>query len=232
MSTERRRWFPGEPELRVEKKGGDSEISVIHGYASVFNSPTVLSRSATREIREVIRPGAFKHALATGQDVVTLLNHDPNIILGRSTNGTLHMREDERGLYTESIPPKTTAGRDTVVLLADEYLRHMSFAFLPRKDGETVRVRNEGGLEVIEVEILSVDLFDVSVVTNPAYRDTWAAVRSADVIKQVRVDGVRRLESRIDEAVHKHDVMRRYKADRLEQMQRRIDDAVRRAKKV
>ena len=48
---------------------------------------------------ETIERGAFARYLASGEDVKVLWNHDSNIVLGATGNGTASLREDEVGLF-------------------------------------------------------------------------------------------------------------------------------------
>jgi len=149
----------------------DEETPTIAGYASVFNEEEDFGY-----FREVIERGAFARAIKEKHDVVSLFNHDSNIVLGRSSSGTLTLREDEKGLYTETIPPNTSHGRDVVELMRRGDISKMSFAFVPtsvewRKDKE-----DETELRVIK----DVDLYDISVVTRPAYEGTSVGLRNAD----------------------------------------------------
>ena len=57
-------------------------------------------------------PGAFRRALAADPDVRALFNHDSNYVLGRTTNGTLRLAEDPRGLVAEFDAPDTQYARD------------------------------------------------------------------------------------------------------------------------
>ena len=75
----------------IEVRESDGDDMTLEGYAAVYNSETDLGH-----FREVIRPGAFDDVL--DNDVRALINHDPNLILGRTTNGTLELSVDERGL--------------------------------------------------------------------------------------------------------------------------------------
>ena len=75
----------------IEVREADSDDMVLEGYAAVFNSETDLGH-----FREVIKPGAFDDVMTN--DVRALINHDPNLILGRTENGTLELSTDERGL--------------------------------------------------------------------------------------------------------------------------------------
>src|SRR5689334_17096562 len=70
---------------------------MISGYASVYNRETVIMGLW----RERVAPGAFESALAGKDDVRGLFNHNPDIILGRNTAGTLTLSDDEEGLRYE-----------------------------------------------------------------------------------------------------------------------------------
>jgi HK97 family phage prohead protease len=144
-----------------------SELPTIVGYASVFDSE---SRDLG-QFKEIIKPGAFDRALVEKHDVRALVDHDPKMILGRSKSGTLRMMVDEVGLRVEIDPPDTSVGRDTMESIRRGDLDSMSFGFVVRDDSW----REEEGQAIREVNDL--ELFDVSVVSFPAYEDTSVAVR-------------------------------------------------------
>ncbi|WP_165074271.1 HK97 family phage prohead protease [Paludisphaera rhizosphaerae] len=158
-------------------RSGAGGRQAFRGYAVVFNEWTTLSEDDRIVQREVIRPGAFRNALAAKQDVRALIDHNPTLVLGRTKAGTLRLREDLRGLAVEIDPPDTQAGRDIAVSLNRGDVSQMSFAFLPRKGGWDRVVRDEGGRTIVEDSIRDADLFDVSIVTYPAYEGTSIGVR-------------------------------------------------------
>ena len=145
----------------------ESDLPTIVGYASVFDSE---SRDLG-QFKEIIKPGAFDRALVEEHDVRALVDHDPKMILGRSKSGTLRMLVDEVGLRVEIDPPDTSVGRDTIESIRRGDLDSMSFGFVVRND----HWREEEGQAIREINDL--DLFDVSVVSFPAYEDTSVAVR-------------------------------------------------------
>ncbi|MCH7573601.1 MAG: HK97 family phage prohead protease [Candidatus Marinimicrobia bacterium] len=157
----------GACELRMD---GDDEhpTRTISGYAAVFNQPADIGYYT-----EEIAPGAFAESLRQ-DDVVALFNHDPNLLLGRSSGGTLRLVEDDRGLHYEFDVPDTQAGQDLVTSVERKDVIGSSFAFRTlddewsTKDGEPFRL------------ITRAKLFDVSPVTYPAYRTTSVAARSLD----------------------------------------------------
>lgn len=155
--------------LEVRKKGDESTQLV--GHAAVFNRDSELIFGS---FIERIAPGAFAESISKPDDVRALINHDPNLILGRNLSGTLSLREDETGLHVAIDPPKTTYATDLLESTRRGDISQMSFGF------ETIEdkwVRGENGAPDIRT-LLKVRLFDVSPVTFPAYPDTDVAVRS------------------------------------------------------
>lgn len=155
--------FGLKPEVRARE--GQRRIT---GYAAVFNSPVSFSAN----FREVILPGAFRRSLNIGADVRALVEHDPALIIGRSKAGTLRLREDDRGLLVEILPPDTQPGRDVLTSLERGDLDQMSFA------GFVTGEKEEKTDGVWTRSVTEVELLDVSVVAFPAYESTSAQARS------------------------------------------------------
>jgi HK97 family phage prohead protease len=145
---------------------------MMRGHAAVFNELS----GDLGGFREQIIPGAFAEAIET-DDVRALINHDSNFVLGRNRAGTLAMREDVRGLAVEITPPDTAFARDLIVSMERGDVTQMSFAFRIRPNGEDW-AKNDDGVWVRSVK--RVRLYDVSVVTYPAYTQTDVAMRSLD----------------------------------------------------
>lgn len=61
--------------------------------------------------REVIIAGAF----AIDGDITALWQHNSAMVLGRTTAGTLSLRDDKTGIYPETDPPDTSWARDAIV---------------------------------------------------------------------------------------------------------------------
>lgn len=145
----------------------------LYGYAALFDSVS----EDLGGFREVIRPGAFADSLRDYPDVRALAQHDSRMVLGRTQNGTLKLEEDSRGLRVEITPPDTSAGRDIVELVRRGDVDAMSFAF------EVTDPRHEDVdyTGVLPLRILrQVRLYEVSLVTFPAYPETSIALRSIE----------------------------------------------------
>ena len=155
-------------EVRVERAAeGDGGRARIEGYAAVFDQESL----DLGGFREVIHRGAFAETIQR-QDIRGLINHDANLVLGRNKAGTLELREDEHGLAFVLHPPDTAAARDLLVSMERGDVDQMSFGF------EAVRDRWETDDRGALRHLLEARLFDVSVVTFPAYPQTSAEARS------------------------------------------------------
>jgi HK97 family phage prohead protease len=177
-----------ETEMEIERRLADSAIEVrfadgeaqsattIKGYAARFNT---LSSLISGRFVERIAPGAFDDVL--GDDVRALINHDPNLVLGRTTAGTLRLSVDGQGLVYEVDLPDTAAGRDLATSIKRGDVTQSSFGFSIEPDGE-VWSRGEGGTKVRTITRFK-RLYDVSPVTYPAYADTSVALRSLQAIE-------------------------------------------------
>jgi uncharacterized protein len=165
-------------EVRATKVEG--KPTSIGGYASVFN---VLSEDLGG-FREKIAPGAFRDVLAAGPDCRALFNHDSNMLLGRTTSGTLTLSEDATGLRYDVNMPDTNAGRDVLVLTERGDLSQSSFGFVVDAaegserwyDAQGKETRKWGG--VLRIINKVSELFDVSAVVFPAYTDATVEARS------------------------------------------------------
>lgn len=127
--------------------------------------------------RERVRPGSMTKTLAES-DIRALFNHDPNIVMGRTKSQTLSLVDEPDRIRMELFPPDTTTIRDLVVAPMERRdITQMSFSFKTIRDewrDPTQAIRKDG---LWERDLLEARLYDVSVVTFPAYTHTDAAVR-------------------------------------------------------
>jgi HK97 family phage prohead protease len=184
-----------EPEIRTNSV--DFEVRAegdgmsFTGYASVFNSPS----EDLGGFIEYVAPGAFKRSLQSRNEVKLLWNHDSGEPLASLRGGTMQLVEDNRGLKVTAQLPNTTRGRDIAELLRTKVIDSMSFGFNVIKDSWS----SNGQTRTLE----SVRLFEVSIVSFPAYEATTAQVRSAQTINPDQLaDALLKLESgeELDEA--------------------------------
>jgi len=151
--------------LELRQEGEDN---IVVGYGSVFNTLS----NELGGFREIIAEGAFDGRL--NDDVRFLINHD-GLPLARTTNGTLRLTTDERGLKYEAKVANTSLGRDLIELMRNGTINQSSFAFVVEDDSWEVR----DGVNVRTINKVS-RLYDVSAVTYPAYEEASVALRSME----------------------------------------------------
>jgi HK97 family phage prohead protease len=150
----------------IETRQTEDGTMRLSGYAAVFNDSSVPLPFVER-----IAPGAFRKTLTETPDVRLLINHE-GLPLARTKNGTLTLREDERGLFMDAVIADTQEGRDLYTLVQRGDLDQMSFAF------RVIRQKwNEQRTERLLTELSLAD-GDVSVVTYPAYPTTTVEARA------------------------------------------------------
>lgn len=182
MATEREHRYLGNPvaELRTTEDGVG-----VGGYAAVYG---VRSLPIAGLFVEEIAPGTFGKVLARNPDVRCLLNHDPSLLLGRNRAGTLELRDTNAGLAFR-VPklPRTGAGPQVVEGLERGDLDGCSFGFRTVPKTDTWREeRGDDGAVVLIRTLHDIELFDVSIVTYPAYPGTDASLRSEVAVRSLK----------------------------------------------
>lgn len=171
-----------------EIKAVDNEKMIVEGYALRFNT---LSNDLGGFV-ETISPQALKDADLS--DVRCLIDHDSSKVLGRTTSDTLKLKVDDTGLYFRCQLPDTSYSRDLYENIRLGNINQCSFGFILDEDGDTIEKRDDGLFKRTLNKIRS--LFDVSVVTYPAYNDTDVApaLRSIEEIKDKEKEEIRKRE--------------------------------------
>lgn len=174
----------------------DSEEQVIEGYALKFNKESSVLGHFLR-FKEILDP----HALdgANMEDVVATFNHDQNQVLGR-TKVNLELTVDNIGLKFRVNPTDTQFARDLITNIKAGVINQCSFAFtIPDVDGAEEWVESdEEGVDYVRTVRKIDHLYDVSVVTTPAYPDTEATVgaRSKKLVEELRKEPEWKAEKR------------------------------------
>ena len=184
--TETRRIAFSNMEVRASEDG-----TKLIGYAAVFDSP-----SEPLPFTEFVRRGAFTKTLNDGADVRLLIDHE-GVPLARTKSGTLVLTEDDRGLLVESdLDPMNPDAARLISALRRGDISQMSFAFRTVKDNWSD--------DRLTRELREVQLFDVSVVTFPAYESTVAELRAKQDVATIIATNTLSLRKRqIEIARHK-----------------------------
>lgn len=172
--------------IQMRASTDDNDEPVIEGYALKYDKPSEVMGGFVRFI-ERIAPGALDHTDMS--NVVATINHDQNRVLGRS-GVNLTLTPDKVGLRFNVKPTDTTFARDLITNIKAGVINQCSFAFTVA-DNDSAQDWEESTRDGVDYNrtIRQIDhLFDVSVVTTPAYPDTEATVgqRSMDMVKRMR----------------------------------------------
>ena len=168
--------FSQPAEIRAE--GDDIRVE---GYAAVFNEETNIGDW----FREVIAPGAFRDAIGR-DDVVFLVNHE-GLPLARTRSGTLSLVEDGRGLLmSASLDQDDPDVQQIVPKMKRGDLDKMSFAF--RAEAEKWEDDGDADRDMPLRTVERASLYDVSIVTNPAYDGTEIGLRGLEMHRQSKTN--------------------------------------------
>ena len=142
----------------------------IEGYFAVFGSEYRMWENAIETIDE----DAFNETV--DGDVRALVNHDSTLVLGRTTAGTLTLRVDRTGLWGSILINQSD--QDAMNLyerVKRGDVSQCSFGF-DILDQSTEVMENGTTVWILK----KVKLYEVSVVTFPAYEDTSVTARKKD----------------------------------------------------
>ncbi|WP_247301152.1 MULTISPECIES: HK97 family phage prohead protease [unclassified Bradyrhizobium] len=158
------------PAADVEFRDAPAEQagSVIRGYAALYDVTTTIGG----EYLEKIAPGAFTKTIANG-DVVALLAHDWGRVLGRQSAGSLRLKDGPIGLSFElDADISTPSGAEAIGTVRQRAVKGCSFGF--RVLWSDWSDEDEMPLRVIR----EIELYEISLLANPAYEATTAWVSS------------------------------------------------------
>lgn len=155
----------------------ESQEMILEGYAVVWDSETLMG-TEERGYYEVIAKNAFDESAL--KDVPLKVNHnDINLILARTRNGSLELKIDDKGLFFRAkLQNDVQSHCEIYNMVKTGLLDKMSFAFTV-KDHEIDR---RGKLPIRKITKID-KLFDISVVTVPAYDATDVQARSIELVE-------------------------------------------------
>ena len=150
---------------KFETREADDKI-YISGYFSVFNSEYEIFQGAS----ERVAPEAFDETLSG--DIRCLIDHETRLVLGRTKSGTLTLKVDSRGLWGEvEINPNDQDAMNLYERVKRGDVDQCSFGF------DILDEEFEDLGDKVRWTIKKVKLYEVSVVTFPAYEETGVTAR-------------------------------------------------------
>lgn len=176
--------------LRVREAEDGQQSRTVEGMPIVFGvrSVNLTPWSETHEVYEVLEPGCISAELLQRSDVILNLNHSNMVpdVLGRckNGNGTLSLRLAPDHIECRCDLPNTNNANDTLELMRRGDITGMSFAFEDDySDSEngvsyerTAETRNGKEVWLRHVKRIT-GLYDVAIVTHPAYEQTTVGTR-------------------------------------------------------
>ena len=174
-----------------EPQEGEQESRTIIGMPVLYNvrSVNLTPWSEDREVYEVLEAGFITPELLQRSDVVLNLNHSTKVtdILGRYRNSerdTLMLDLVAQGMACRCALPRTNNANDTLELMRRGDITGMSFAFSDNphdRESVTYEQTNERSADGKEIWLRHVrkatGLYDVAIVTHPAYEQTSVVTR-------------------------------------------------------
>ena len=184
-----------------EPQEGEQESRTIVGMPVLYNvrSVNLTPWSEDREVYEVLEAGFITPELLQRSDVVLNLNHSNKVtdILGRYRNSerdTLTLELLAQGMACRCAMPHTNNANDTLELMRRGDITGMSFAFSDNphdKASVTYEQTNERSADGKEIWLRHVrkatGLYDVAIVTHPAYEQTSVVTRefADEIMRQI-----------------------------------------------
>lgn len=156
----------------MQTRSDDNDDLYLEGYFAVYGDIYNVWEGAT----ESIAPGAFEESIHG--DVRALYNHDDNLILGRTSAGTLELKDDSHGLWGRIKLNRN----DTDAMNAYERIKRgdvtgCSFGF--NIESEETDYREDG---TVHWTITKVNpLYEISPCVFPAYGATSVSARGKEL---------------------------------------------------
>lgn len=163
-----------------EVKKAEGQPDTLRGYALRFGSVYPVGW-----FTEEVHRDAFSKT--NMDDIRILLNHDANLILGRTKAGTAKVGVDDTGLWYEFQLPNSPNGENVREAIRRGDITQSSWGFRLRRDdvgrntGDKWEMRN-GKEHRILMDVAEV--LDASPVTFPANPDTTVAKRSLEAYQE------------------------------------------------
>lgn len=159
-----------------ERRAEDDGEMRVSGYATVFNTPYVLWSYDGYTVREQIAPEAFDDC--DMDDVIMQYDHEGRVF-ARTSNDTLAVGTDQKGLRIDARLDGTELGRQVYEEIDGGYTTKMSFGFKVKEDKREVTEDLENGtVDVLRTITKISKLYDVSAVSLPANDATSISARS------------------------------------------------------
>jgi len=205
-----------------EAADGQTESRRVDGRPIVFGvrSRNLTPWSSDRVVYEVLEAGCIAPDLIQRSDIVFNINHSTKVtdILGRRRRGqgTLDLTLRESHVESSCELPMTSCANDTLELIKRGDISGMSFAFSDDWEDTENGVSYERTNELVDGKVVWIrhvkkitELYDVAIVTNPAYEQTSVALRELGENILKRIDAIERDNNQDDQQREAEDAAKR-----------------------
>ena len=175
-----------------ETRADDDGKKIVTGYATIFNEPYELWSYDGYTVLEQVDPKAFDECDMS--DVILQYNHEGRVF-ARTSNGTLKLNVDKKGLAVEAHLEGTELGNQIFEEIKGGYTNKMSFGFKVKEDKREITEDKETGAVTVLRTITNISkLYDVSAVSIPANDATSISARnfSEGVIEEIKQEKLAR----------------------------------------
>ena len=170
----------------------DSDKMIVEGYATTFDDPYVLYDWGDYIVSEQIDSKAFDDC--DMDDVIFQYNHEGRVF-ARTSNDTLEVVPDEKGLHIRANLGGTEIGRELYEEIKGGYTTKMSFGFRVGEDTRTVTNDYDDNVTHVLRTVTKVSkLYDVSAVSLPANDGTEISARNFTdgLIREIQTERLKR----------------------------------------
>jgi len=148
-------------------------MATLSGYAIRWNSEALIAG----QFIERFERGAFTESLRQNE-ALFLYHHNSGDIMGRTTNGTMMVEEDDIGLRYEVSLSNTNLGKDASSLVERRDVTGVSIGFaLTRSSDEKWTKENGNFVRTINRAMLR----EISLTPIPAYDSTSVEITRAEI---------------------------------------------------
>lgn len=173
-------------EMRAQPDGTGGTTFVFEGYGATFDSPFEMWDKWGEPYTEIVMPGAFSSSLGRPDlDVPFLIGHDDTrLALARTTNGTMRLAQDSRGLHvTAEMDGRRSDVRDLAYAVERGDMSEMSIGFVTRGQEWSEDYERRS---MLDLDIHRGDVSSVPLAANPDTAGATGAWLPAELISQRR----------------------------------------------
>ena len=196
------------------------EDMIVSGYVNLTEQFSNVMRTGHSNYKfiERISKGAFSKAIQRSSQIDFLAEHDEKKILSSTRNNSLKLEEDDQGLFMSAIISPTSWGKDYFTLIKDGILKNFSFGMRVLDD-----IWDENDEGILERTILDLELYEVSVVRNPAYPQSNIQARHLDIVSdddmEIKIREVRELRKQEDIEIREEETKEDTESNNEEEIQ-------------